>query len=952
VAVAIVGELTADRSRIVLVAAGSDPEVADAARTLHVLTPLCERTTPPGALQLPATWPAVVQLAEAFGAAWRPGPALTAWIAEQVHTRMSTGTALTVAPPAGCVPRSYQVAGACLIAATGRMLLFDDPGVGKSVTTILGLLERAQVQQVTPILVVAPTSVVDPWLDEFRKWAPRWVVRAWRGTPAQRRAMAGTADVYVTSYGTVRRDAADTNPKSSPLISLGARSVVADECLPTGTPILTPAGVQAIELLNPGDYVMGIDHETGTLTPTPVRHTFTRATSEPLTYVHGVLMTPNHPVWTSRGYVSAADVTPDDLICEVRTDAFNFNNVRVVRNCSRETSSADEPDSILQQKLFSAVADVSPGIRRYLRHPTSQSGYPTEMGDDTHEAGRSGEIGRTLARSDEPVSQSGGATESARGSEGPGIPRTDRRQRSRTYRTTSATRQASWLADGSRGAYGPDIAIPISIQSGCGISYVEGCDRGGRRESQRTTSASTRREERRAIDGAWLDGTTLHQRTSSAEHGPGAGGDFNGRVVHNIETGTGNYVAAGLLVHNCHLIKNSHAAQSKAVRRLAERARVFVGLSGTPITHSPADLWPALVCVEPGAWPSRERYLNRYIVTLPGDYAVTPLGFHPHAEAEFRTTILGRHRRVAKADVLAELPDKVHSVRVVDIPPAYRKAYDQMESQMLAELPDGMQLIGCPPFPNRDGLIALPSGEEAQVMPVSATLPGGKEISVMHVLAQLTRLLQLSCAAADVEVTTKLVEDPETGLQMEEKRQHVTLKAPSWKVDALLEVLAERPGEPVVVFAPSRQLIMLAAEAATRAGYRVGLIVGGQTAKERTRNREAFQAGELDVICVTTGSGGVGLTLTASRTAVFLQRPWSLVEAMQAEDRLHRYGAERHDSIDIIDIVARNTIDTRVRAVLRERAGQLADLVQDPRIVAELLGGAEVRDLRRKKAAA
>ena len=49
----------------------------------------------------------------------------------------------------------------------------------------------------------------------------------------------------------------------------------------------------------------------------------------------------------------------------------------------------------------------------------------------------------------------------------------------------------------------------------------------------------------------------------------------------------------------------------------------------------------------------------------------------------------------------------------------------------------------------------------------------------------------------------------------------------------------------------------------------------------------------------------------------------------------------------MIDIVARNTIDTRVRAVLRERAGQLADLVQDPRIVAELLGG---RSTERKSA--
>jgi SNF2 family DNA or RNA helicase len=66
------------------------------------------------------------------------------------------------------------------------------------------------------------------------------------------------------------------------------------------------------------------------------------------------------------------------------------------------------------------------------------------------------------------------------------------------------------------------------------------------------------------------------------------------------------------------------------------------------------------------------------------------------------------------------------------------------------------------------------------------------------------------------------------------------------------------------------------------------------------------------------------------------------VESLQAEDRAHRIGSEIHDSVEVVDIVARDTVDTRVRAVLRERAGQLADLVQDPRIVTALLGGASV----------
>jgi len=357
-----------------------------------------------------------------------------------------------------------------------------------------------------------------------------------------------------------------------------------------------------------------------------------------------------------------------------------------------------------------------------------------------------------------------------------------------------------------------------------------------------------------------------------------------------------------VVIDECHAIKNSHAERTKAVRRLATPAPYVIALSGTPITRNTADLWPTLTVIEPAAWPSRERWMSRYCLTVPGDYGAEVLGLDPATEAEFRTCLLGQFRRVAKVDVLSSLPPKVYSVRQVELPGKWRRAYDSMERQMLAELPDG------------------------------------GELPVMDAIAQLTRLQQLASAACDVEVSY----EPDELTGADKAHYSVTLKAPSWKVDALLEVLAERGGTPVLAFAPSRQLMTLAADAARQAGYRVGLVVGGQTAAERTASIEAFQAGALDLMCATTGAGGEGITLTAAGTVVFLQRPWSLKESVQAEDRAHRIGSEIHESIEVIDIVAANTIDTRVRAALRSKAGQLSDFVQDPRVVAELLGGSDV----------
>lgn len=595
----IVGELTADRAAIILMATGPEHEVAHAAALLQTLTPLIKPTDPPGALRMPVSWPAVVQLAATYGAYWKPGPALAAWISEQVRARLAAPAQLTVTPPPGLVPRSYQVEAAAMIGRVGSVLLFDEPGTGKTPSAILGLVERhAAGHPVLPVVIVCPNAVQDSWIEHLRAWAPRWRAVAWRGSQAKRRRLAGTGDVYVASYGTTRVDAGETSEKASPLLALRPAFIVADE-------------------------------------------------------MHA------------------------------------------------------------------------------LRHQASE--------------------------------------------------------------------------------------------------------------------------------------------------------------------------------------------QSRAVRRLAAKAAAaggsFVGLSGTPITHHPGDLWPALYAMAPGAYPSRERWVGRYCATIPGDYAATVLGLDEAREPEFRQTLLGQYRRVAKADVLAELPPKVYSVRTVELPARYREAYDQMENDMLAELPDN-----------------------------------GGELTAMTVLAQMTRLLQLASAAADVTVTYETVDDPDTGLPIERPHTSVQLKAPSWKVDELLEILDERPGQAVAAYAPSRQLMMLAGRVAEVKGYRVGYVVGGQTAKERTAHVDAFQRGELDLICVTTGAGGVGITLTAAGTAVFLQRPWSLVEALQAEDRQHRIGSERHECVEVIDIVATKTIESRIRTVLRDRAGQLSKLVEDPRVVAELLGGASVRDLRRRAA--
>jgi len=371
--------------------------------------------------------------------------------------------------------------------------------------------------------------------------------------------------------------------------------------------------------------------------------------------------------------------------------------------------------------------------------------------------------------------------------------------------------------------------------------------------------------------------------------------------------------AKAVVADECHLARNVHAKQSKALWRVAHYAPTLVWASGTLVTHDFGDIYQPLFTMAPLDWPSKDDLKRRYLATRRGhgEYDELILGLRPEMEAEFFAALAGQLRRVAKADVLEELPDKIYSVRRPEMPPEWRRAYDTMEAQMLAELPDG------------------------------------GELPVMSILEQLTRLSQLASAAADVTVTYEI--DEKTGLL--KPHYHVTLKRPSWKATALLDLLAERPDQPTAVFAESRQLAMITGGYCAEAGLRTGYVVGegpagehGEdgvlvTRKSRHQAVEDFQAGKLDVILCTLGAGGLGITLTASNCAAMLQRSYQLDLAIQPEDRVHRIGAEIHKAVEIVDFVTRNSVDQRRREVLRDKAGQWAQLFRDQRIVRALLGG-------------
>ena len=342
-----------------------------------------------------------------------------------------------------------------------------------------------------------------------------------------------------------------------------------------------------------------------------------------------------------------------------------------------------------------------------------------------------------------------------------------------------------------------------------------------------------------------------------------------------------------VIVDEAHRIKDPKAKQTRACWALrTEDTKYVFGLTGTAIANNPTDLWPALHLISKDEWPSRQKYIDRYCLASWNVFGgMTVLGLKDEMKPEFFDIVDPRMRRMPKDAVLPFLPKKTYSERYVEMTPKQATAYRQME----------------------DGLIAM-LGE------------GGIAVA-MNPLVQLTRLSQFASAFAEID---------------DEGKVHLT--DPSCKVDALMDILEDMGEEPAVVFAQSRQLIGLAEKRLEEKGVSYSLIVGGQTPEEREHSKGLFQDGHVRVVLCTIAAGGIGITLTRAATAIFLQRSWSMVDNLQAEDRVHRIGSEIHDKIEIVDIIAVDTLEERQRVVLGTKEDRLEEVMRDKDTVARLLG--------------
>jgi SNF2 family DNA or RNA helicase len=341
-----------------------------------------------------------------------------------------------------------------------------------------------------------------------------------------------------------------------------------------------------------------------------------------------------------------------------------------------------------------------------------------------------------------------------------------------------------------------------------------------------------------------------------------------------------------------HRGKDPKAKQTRAVWHVAHEpwVRYRWGLTGTPVVSDPADLWALLHFVAPVEHPTRSAYVDRFCLMSWNAFGgMDVVGLRPDTRDELFRIVDPRFRRMLKAVVLPQLPPKVRDVRYVDVPTAQRKVYDQLATQLRTRLADGTLLLAA------------------------------------NQLVVKTRLMQFATASVTVE-------KPDADDIASWK---VTMREPSAKLDVLEEVLEElgvlstEPRPPVLVAAEHLDVIDMICARLERLGLRHAKITGQVAPIDRQRALDDLQAGRLRVLVFTGKAGGVGLNMSAADTLINVQRSWSLVDERQKEDRNHRVGSEVHDSVRIVDLVTRDTVEEDQVTRLHEKLLRLEEVTRD-----------------------
>lgn len=311
------------------------------------------------------------------------------------------------------------------------------------------------------------------------------------------------------------------------------------------------------------------------------------------------------------------------------------------------------------------------------------------------------------------------------------------------------------------------------------------------------------------------------------------------------------------ILDEAHMAKNEDAQRSRHIRRIANRSRRLLFMTGSPIENRTEELWNLLQILDPDTWDPPLMYNGVVVPTGPD------AGFH-----RFATEFCGAKSAFIQKKV--RMPDG-------SLQKKKQRFYDFKGATNLERLHIKLKQSCMVRRMKKDVLPELPEKiRELIVLPP----PDGELLQREHEALRKTGLDYES----DIEHLQKaLILFPDLA-----KARHESALAKVPYVVEHVEKLLERDAiQKVVVFAHHQDVLSALVDAFDK--YQSVVYRGESTEAMRDRAVRLFQTNpDTRVFVGSLTAAGVGLTLTAASHTVFAETDWK--DMRQAEDRTHRMG--------------------------------------------------------------
>lgn len=358
-----------------------------------------------------------------------------------------------------------------------------------------------------------------------------------------------------------------------------------------------------------------------------------------------------------------------------------------------------------------------------------------------------------------------------------------------------------------------------------------------------------------------------------------------------------------IVMDEIHKAKNRDSATFHNMKKLVEKSAFCIPMTGTPIMNRADEFWTILHFItQNGRRKGEFDKFGSFEATYLSAYYGQSNMFAPGAFDLLIDTVKDMVIRRRKDEVKKDMPDKIRSVRFVELYGEQLDIYNEMRDKLYIWLDEQKS----------------------------------DSISASNFLAQLTRLRQIALLPSGVKVTRT---DPETGVEYEAQLDCNV----SAKVDEAMTVIEELmdANEKVLLFSNYNAALIEVQKRLAEKEYtwqnkdnvegavRSGAIIGGVKPEERASLQDRFNDPEDDlrVLVGNIKAMGVGLNLQgACSNAIFLDLDWTPGGNEQAEDRLHRGGQTENVTIHIIQ--AEHTVDEFIAAKLEGKQGLIDGLIE------------------------